>query len=144
MEGVYLIEFNKNIKYFVVGLIMEWVDGEGNVEECSEKLDLGGIMCLGLQLCYFEKGIKVYELYGSVIIYECYCYCYEVNNLLCFQIEKVGLKVFGLLVDKKLVEVIENFVYLWFVVVQFYLEFILILCDGYFLFVGFVKVVGQF
>lgn len=41
MEGAHSTEFNKNTKYPVVGLITEWVDGEGNVEERSEKIGSG-------------------------------------------------------------------------------------------------------
>lgn len=88
MEGAHSTEFNKNTKYPVVGLITEWVDGEGNVEERSEKSDLGGTMRLGSQLCHLEKGTKAYELYGSATIHERHRHRYEVNNLLRPQIEK--------------------------------------------------------
>lgn len=103
----------------MVGLITEWVDGEGNVEERSEKSDLGGTMRLGSQLCHLEKGTKAYELYGSATIHERHRHRYEVNNLLRPQIEKAGLKVSGLSADKKLVEVIENPAHPWFVAAQF-------------------------
>src|SRR5690606_42142458 len=42
----------------VVGLITEWVDSEGNVEERTETSDLGGTMRLGSQLCHLAKGSK--------------------------------------------------------------------------------------
>ncbi|HDZ3230646.1 TPA: CTP synthase [Vibrio cholerae] len=144
MEGAHSTEFNKNTKYPVVGLITEWVDGEGNVEERSEKSDLGGTMRLGSQLCHLEKGTKAYELYGSATIHERHRHRYEVNNLLRPQIEKAGLKVSGLSADKKLVEVIENPAHPWFVAAQFHPEFTSTPRDGHPLFAGFVKAAGQF
>lgn len=83
MEKVNSIEFDFEIFYLVVGFIIEWLDVVGMIEVCIEILDFGGIMCLGSQFCYFIEGIKVYEMYGNVEIYECYCYCYEVNNNFC-------------------------------------------------------------
>ena len=58
LEGAHSTEFNKETKYPVVGLITEWVDGEGKVEERTETSDLGGTMRLGSQLCHLEKGTK--------------------------------------------------------------------------------------
>ena len=70
MEGAHSTEFNKDTKYPVVGLITEWVDGEGKVEERTETSDLGGTMRLGSQLCHLEKGTKARELYGNATIHE--------------------------------------------------------------------------
>ncbi|MFH4268073.1 CTP synthetase, partial [Acinetobacter baumannii] len=39
MEGAHSTEFNKETKYPVVGLITEWVDESGSVEERTEKSD---------------------------------------------------------------------------------------------------------
>ena len=39
MEGAHSTEFSKDTKFPVVGLITEWVDQEGNVEERTEKID---------------------------------------------------------------------------------------------------------
>lgn len=144
MENVNFMEFVLDCKYLVVVLIIEWCDENGNVEVCSEKSDFGGIMCFGVQQCQLVDDSLVCQLYNVLIIVECYCYCYEVNNMLLKQIEDVGLCVVGCFGDDQLVEIIEVLNYLWFVVCQFYLEFIFILCDGYLLFVGFVKVVSEF
>lgn len=59
MEGAHSTEFNKDTKYPVVGLITEWVDETGNVEERTESSDLGGTMRLGSQLCHLEKVQKL-------------------------------------------------------------------------------------
>jgi CTP synthase len=144
MEGAHSTEFNKNTKYPVVGLITEWVDSEGNVEERTETSDLGGTMRLGSQLCHLEKGTKAYQLYGSATIHERHRHRYEVNNNLRPQIEKAGLKVSGLSADKKLVEVIENPAHPWFVAAQFHPEFTSTPRDGHPLFAGFVKAAGEF
>ncbi|WP_038174235.1 MULTISPECIES: CTP synthase [Vibrio] len=144
MEGAHSTEFNKETKYPVVGLITEWVDETGNVEERTEKSDLGGTMRLGSQLCHLEKGTKARELYGSATIHERHRHRYEVNNNLRPQIEKAGLKVSGLSADKKLVEVIENPAHPWFVAAQFHPEFTSTPRDGHPLFAGFVKAAGDY
>ncbi|GAL32575.1 CTP synthase [Vibrio maritimus] len=144
MEGAHSTEFNKETKYPVVGLITEWVDGEGKVEERTETSDLGGTMRLGSQLCHLEKGTKAYELYGNAKIHERHRHRYEVNNVLRPQIEKAGLKVSGLSADKKLVEVIENPAHPWFVAAQFHPEFTSTPRDGHPLFSGFVKAAGEY
>lgn len=144
MEGAHSTEFNKDTKYPVVGLITEWVDLEGHVEERSEKSDLGGTMRLGAQLCHLEKGTKTYELYGTAKIHERHRHRYEVNNVLRPQIEKAGLKVSGLSADKKLVEVIENPNHPWFVAAQFHPEFTSTPRDGHPLFAGFIKAAGEY
>ncbi len=143
MPGAHSTEFNKDTKYPVVGLITEWVDAEGNVEERTESSNLGGTMRLGAQLCYLEKGTKARELYGSDTIHERHRHRYEVNNLLRPQIEKAGLKVSGLSADKKLVEMIENPNHPWFVAAQFHPEFTSTPRDGHPLFAGFVKAAGE-
>ena len=143
MEGAHSTEFNKDTKYPVVGLITEWVDGEGKVEERTETSDLGGTMRLGSQLCHLEKGTKARELYGNATIHERHRHRYEVNNNLRPQIEKAGLKVSGLSADKKLVEMIENPAHPWFVASQFHTEFTSTPRDGHPLFAGFVKAAGQ-
>ncbi len=137
-------EFNKETKYPVVGLITEWVDKEGKVEERSEQSDLGGTMRLGSQLCHLEKGTKAHQLYGNTKIHERHRHRYEVNNRLRPEIEKAGLKVSGISADKKLVEVIENPSHPWFVAAQFHPEFTSTPRDGHPLFTGFVKAASEY
>ncbi|MEZ8826292.1 CTP synthase [Vibrio amylolyticus] len=144
LEGAHSTEFNKDTQYPVVGLITEWVDGEGKVEERTETSDLGGTMRLGSQLCHLAKGTQAFELYGSATIHERHRHRYEVNNNLRPQIEKAGLKVSGLSADKKLVEVIENPEHPWFVAAQFHPEFTSTPRDGHPLFEGFVKAAGDY
>lgn len=58
LEGAHSTEFNKETKNPVVGLITEWVDGEGKVEERTETSDLGGTMRLALSYVTLRKGLK--------------------------------------------------------------------------------------
>ncbi|KMV28878.1 CTP synthase (glutamine hydrolyzing) [Photobacterium swingsii] len=136
-------EFNEETKNPVVGLITEWVDGEGNVEERTEKSDLGGTMRLGSQLCHLADGSKARELYNSPTVHERHRHRYEVNNNLLPKLEKAGLKVSGLSADKKLVEIIEIPNHPWFVAAQFHPEFTSTPRDGHPLFEGFVKAAGS-
>lgn len=143
LEGAHSSEFNKNTPYPVVGLITEWIDKEGLVEERSEASDLGGTMRLGSQLCHLEKGTLAHKLYGSDKIHERHRHRYEVNNQLRPQIEKAGLKISGLSADKKLVEMIEIPTHPWFIAGQFHPEFTSTPRDGHPLFTGFVKAAGE-
>ena len=143
LEGAHSTEFEPKTKYPVVGLITEWVDSEGNIEERSEKSDLGGTMRLGSQLCHLAEGSKVRELYGNATIHERHRHRYEVNNNFVSQLEKAGLKISGLSADKKLVEIIEIPNHPWFVAAQFHPEFTSTPRDGHPLFEGFVKAAGE-
>ncbi|PSW44140.1 CTP synthase [Photobacterium leiognathi] len=144
MADAHSTEFNAETKHPVVGLITEWVDGEGNVEERTEKSDLGGTMRLGSQLCHLQDGSKARALYAQPTIHERHRHRYEVNNMLLPKLEKAGLKVSGLSADKKLVEIIEVPNHPWFVAAQFHPEFTSTPRDGHPLFEGFVKAAGEF
>ncbi|NUY57110.1 MULTISPECIES: CTP synthase [Salinivibrio] len=143
MEGANSTEFSQESPYPVVGLITEWVDEEGKVEERSETSDLGGTMRLGAQLCHLAEGSKAHQLYGNTQIHERHRHRYEVNNLLRPKLEKAGLSVSGLSADKKLVEIIENPAHPWFVACQFHPEFTSTPRDGHPLFAGFVAAAGK-
>lgn len=144
MKGANSTEFDKKTKYPVVGLITEWVDGEGKIEARCEKSDLGGTMRLGAQMCHLIEGTKVRELYASETVHERHRHRYEVNNTLRAKIEKAGLVVSGLSADKKLVEIIENPTHPWFVACQFHPEFTSTPRDGHPLFEGFVAAAAKY
>ncbi|HIF9150264.1 TPA: CTP synthase [Photobacterium damselae] len=143
MTDAHSTEFSQDTTHPVVGLITEWIDNEGNVEERSEKSDLGGTMRLGAQLCHLQYGTKARDLYAQPSIHERHRHRYEVNNSLLPKLEKAGLKVSGLSADKKLVEIIEIPNHPWFVAAQFHPEFTSTPRDGHPLFAGFVKAAGQ-
>lgn len=131
-------EFNAQSVSPVVGLITEWLDAEGKVEQRDEKSDLGGTMRLGAQKCHLTPGSKVHAVYGSDEIVERHRHRYEVNNNFVEQLEKAGLSFTGLSEDKKLVEIIENKDHPWFIAAQFHPEFTSTPRDGHPLFEGFV------
>ncbi len=132
-------EFDKDCVQPVVGLITEWQDADGNVEQRTDKSDLGGTMRLGEQACHLVEGSLARELYGAETIFERHRHRYEVNNNLLPQIEKAGLKVTGLSADRKLVEIIEVPNHPWFIAAQFHPEFTSTPRDGHPLFAGFIK-----
>ncbi|WP_417347907.1 CTP synthase [Ferrimonas sp.] len=144
LEGAHSSEFNSGTDHPVVGLITEWVDEEGNVEERSEGSDLGGTMRLGGQLCHLKEGSKVAQMYGGAACVERHRHRYEVNNNYVKRLEEAGLAFTGLSTDKKLVEIIEIPSHPWFVAGQFHPEFTSTPRDGHPLFAGFVKAADEF
>ncbi|MBY6187068.1 CTP synthase [Marinobacter hydrocarbonoclasticus] len=144
LKGAHSTEFDAKSKHPVVGLITEWLDAEGNVEERTESSDLGGTMRLGGQLCHLVKGTKAHELYGNDTCVERHRHRYEVNNNYREKLEKAGLVFSGLSTDKKLVEMIEIPSHPFFVAGQFHPEFTSTPRDGHPLFEGFVKAAGEF
>ena len=144
LEGAHSSEFSKNSPCPIVGLITEWINDEGKVEQRSEGSDLGGTMRLGSQLCHLAEGSKVRAMYGNDSIYERHRHRYEVNNTLLPKVEAAGLKVTGLSADKKLVEIVEIPDHPWFVAVQFHPEFTSTPRDGHPLFEGFIRAAGEY
>ena len=144
LEGAHSSEFRKDSPYPIVGLITEWINDEGKVEQRTEGSDLGGTMRLGSQLCHLAEGSKVRAMYGNDSIYERHRHRYEVNNTLLPKVEAAGLKVTGLSADKKLVEIIEIPDHPWFVAVQFHPEFTSTPRDGHPLFEGFIRAAGEY
>ncbi len=144
MTGANSTEFDRECPYPVIGLITEWVNKEGQIEERSEESDLGGTMRLGAQQCHLADGSRVRELYGKPEIYERHRHRYEVNNNLLPDLESAGLKVTGLSADRQLVEIVEVANHPWFVGVQFHPEFTSTPRDGHPLFSGFIKAAMEY
>jgi len=139
LKDAHSTEFNADTKHPVVGLITEWIDKSGEVEQRTEDSDLGGTMRVGSQKCHLADGSKVLSMYGNKEIFERHRHRYEVNNNLLPIIKKAGLNITGLSEDKKLVEIIENPNHPWFVAAQFHPEFTSTPRDGHPLFKGFIK-----
>ncbi|GIU43975.1 CTP synthase [Shewanella algidipiscicola] len=138
LEGAHSTEFNKETPHPVVGLITEWIDEEGNVEQRHEESDLGGTMRLGAQLCHLIEGTKAAEAYKGLTCVERHRHRYEVNNTYRERLEKAGLVFSGLSSDRQLVEMIELPNHPWFVAGQFHPEFTSTPRDGQPLFEGFI------
>ncbi|MNC24444.1 CTP synthase [compost metagenome] len=132
-------EFDHASTHPVVGLITEWQDATGAVEQRSEGSDLGGTMRLGAQECQLERDSTVHACYGKDVIVERHRHRYEVNNNLLPQLQEAGLRVSGRSGDGALVEVVEAPQHPWFVACQFHPEFTSTPRDGHPLFSGFVN-----
>jgi len=131
-------EFDASSKHCVVGLITEWIDESGQVEQRSEASDLGGTMRLGAQQCRLQIGSLAHQSYGQEIITERHRHRYEVNNNLVDQLQEAGLKFSGRSMDGTLVEMVELPDHPWFVACQFHPEFTSTPRGGHGLFEGFV------
>ena len=138
MSAANSTEFDPDTAYPVVGLIAEWIDNQGNVEQRNEDSDLGGTMRLGSQICHLVPGSKAHQIYGAEQIEERHRHRYEVNNNLLPQIKEAGLVIGGLSFDKTLVETVELPDHPWFFASQFHPEFTSTPRDGHPLFQGFV------
>ena len=139
IEGANSTEFDVDAKNPVIGLITEWQDETGQVEQRSESSDLGGTMRLGAQLCHLEPGTKARAAYGEDTIKERHRHRYEVNNNYVDQLVEAGLTISGRSVDKSLVEMVEVADHPWFVACQFHPEFTSTPRYGHGLFTAFVE-----
>jgi len=139
LENAHSTEFVKDCVNPVVGLITEWQDASGAVEQRSARSDLGGTMRLGGQECNLLEGSTAKASYAKPVIVERHRHRYEVNNNFLPQLEEAGLIVSGRSKDNSLVEVVEVPNHPWFVACQFHPEFTSTPRDGHGLFEGFVK-----
>lgn len=144
LDGANSTEFNPDTKHPVVGLIEEWVDEHGNIEQRSEESDLGGTMRLGAQVCHLVSGSMAHKIYGSDRIEERHRHRYEVNNNFLPQLKEAGLVIGGLSYDKSLVETVELTDHPWFFASQFHPEFTSTPRDGHPLFQGFVAAASAY
>ncbi|WP_086480881.1 CTP synthase [Oceanospirillum sanctuarii] len=139
MADAHSTEFTHDTTHPVVGLITEWVNPEGKIEERDHSSDLGGTMRLGAQDCKLLKGSKAREIYGEDVIFERHRHRYEVNDQFVGDLEKAGLIFSGRSGDESLVEMVELKDHPWFVACQFHPEFTSTPRDGHPLFTGFVE-----
>ncbi len=139
MADAHSTEFTHDTTHPVVGLITEWVNPEGKIEERDHSSDLGGTMRLGAQDCKLLKGSKAREIYGQDVIYARHRHRYAVNDQFVGDLEKAGLIFSGRSADESLVEVVELKDHPWFVACQFHPEFTSTPRDGHPLFTGFVE-----
>ena len=125
MKDAHSTEFDPGSPFPVIGLITEWQDRSGKLEQRSEDSDLGGTMRLGGQLCLLKPGSLSREIYGADEITERHRHRYEVNNTLLSKLEEAGLVVAGRAPVTDLCEMVElpKSVHPWFVGCQFHPEF---------------------
>ena len=117
-------EFNPDGPHPLVGLITEWKNADGKVEQRSEDSDLGGTMRLGAQKCPIEPGTLASQIYGAEVN-ERHRHRYEVNNHYVDQLKAAGLVVSARTPTEQLCEMVElpQAVHPWFVACQFHPEF---------------------
>lgn len=117
-------EFDAQTPHPLVGLITEWKNADGKVEQRSEDSDLGGTMRLGAQKCPIVPDTKAFAIYGAEVN-ERHRHRYEVNNNYVDKLEKAGLVVSARTPTEQLCEMIElpSDIHPWFVACQFHPEF---------------------
>ena len=131
-------EFNRSTKYPLIGLITEWLDERGELQQRSLESDLGGTMRLGAQKSELVDGAKIRTIYGQSEIIERHRHRYEMNDRFIETIEQAGMKISGYSSVQHLVETVEIPEHPWFIAVQFHPEFTSSPRDGHPLFAGFI------
>ncbi|MCL6241789.1 MULTISPECIES: CTP synthase [Acinetobacter] len=131
-------EFNRSTKSPLIGLITEWLDERGEVQQRNADSDLGGTMRLGAQKSELVAGTKTAQVYGSEEIVERHRHRYEMNNRYIPVLEEKGMKISGYSPVQRLVETVEIPEHPWFIAVQFHPEFTSSPRDGHPLFAGFI------
>ena len=139
LHGADSTEFVPSTPHPVIALITEWLNADGVTEKRDENSNLGGTMRLGGQECRLLSGTLVRDLYGNDKILERHRHRYEFNNNYRSRLEQYGLKVAGISMDEKLVEIVELSDHPWFVGCQFHPEFNSTPRDGHPLFTGFIN-----
>lgn len=138
LGGAHSTEINLEAAHPVIGLITEWTDDSGELEQRDADSDLGGTMRLGEQVCVLNQGSLAEQVYGQGVIRERHRHRYEVNNRYLDQLVANGLVIAGKSEDGELVEMIELQGHPWFLACQFHPEFTSSPRDGHPLFSGFV------
>ena len=139
LEGANTTEVDPKTPHGVIGLITEWRDASGTVEQRDEQSDMGGTMRLGGQDCRLREGSLARKLYGREIITERHRHRYEFNNRYRDIFQKNGMVLSGMSMDEMLVEIIEIPDHPWFLACQFHPEFTSSPRDGHPLFTGFIE-----
>ena len=143
MAGAHSTEFDAGTAHPVVGLITEWREADGTVQERDEDSDLGGTMRLGGQQCNLVDGTMAREMYGDAVIRERHRHRYEFNNNYLERLREAGL-VFSGFSNEDLVEMVELPSHPWFVACQFHPEFTSTPREGHPLFTGFVAAACEY
>ena len=137
-------EFDKQTPYPVIGLISEWMEADGSVNQRDENSDLGGTMRLGAQMCNLEPDSLARDVYGKPQIIERHRHRYEVNNMFVDSLVQHGMVISGRSADNTLVEMVELINHPWFLACQFHPEFTSTPRDSHPLFKQFVLAARQF
>ena len=132
-------EFNKKTKFPVIGLVTEWTDASGKIEQRTENSNLGGTMRLGGQKCLIKKHSLSHKLYKKLTITERHRHRYEVNPEFKANLISGGMDIVGTSLDGNLAEMIEIKKHPWFIGCQFHPEFTSNPRDGHPIFNSYIK-----
>ncbi len=143
LEQAHSTEIEKQTPHPVIGLITEWQDSDGSLQQRDAGSDFGGTMRLGAQECHLSAGTLARRLYDQDVIRERHRHRYEFNNRYTDQLTKAGLVCSGYSVDG-LVEMIELPHHPWFLASQFHPEFTSSPRDGHPVFTGFIQAARQY
>jgi CTP synthase len=143
MEKAYSTEFDLETPDPVIGLITEWQNADGSVEQRDHDSDLGGTMRLGGYTCQLKPDSLAHDIYGADEIVERHRHRYEFNNNYMQKLEQAGLVFSGMSKDQSLAEMIEIPDHPWFVACQFHPEFTSTPRHGHPLFEGFINAAKQ-
>ncbi|MGJ8668802.1 MAG: CTP synthase [Oceanococcus sp.] len=138
LAGAHSTEFDQDTPHPIIGLVTEWHNPDGTVEQRGTDDRKGGTMRLGAQSCDLHADSRVRELYGEDQIIERHRHRYEFNNHYREQLAEKGLLFAGEQPDDHLVEIVELPSHPWFVGCQFHPEFTSTPRDGHPLFRGFI------
>ncbi len=137
LEQAHTTEFELQTPHPVIGLITEWQDLDGSLQQRNAESDLGGSMRLGAQACQLTPGSLVHAAYGADTILERHRHRYEFNNGFIDKLQEAGLSFSGRS-DDGLIEVVELPGHPWFLACQFHPEFTSNPRKGHPLFTSFV------
>ena len=143
LDNAHSTEINPNTRHPVIGLVSEWRDLGGEVEQRDGNEGLGGTMRLGEQRCLLAERSKAATLYGAQTVLERHRHRYEVNDQYVPRLAAHGLEVAGRSEGDELVEVIELPELDWFVACQFHPEFNSSPRDSHPLFRGFIAAANR-
>jgi CTP synthase len=132
-------EFDINTPDPVIGLITEWKDHKGKIEQRSADSDLGGTMRLGGQICQIVPGTLAHKVYKRDSVLERHRHRYEFNNQYMDLLTNAGLIISGKSADGTLVEMVELADHPWFLGCQFHPEFTSGPRDGHPLFTDYIR-----
>jgi CTP synthase len=145
LKDAHSTEFDVKSPNPVIGLITEWQDMDGTVQERGEESELGGTMRLGAQVCNLEEKSRAFDMYGTAQIRERHRHRYEFNNRYLEQFQDNGM-IFSGFSNEGLVEMIElpATQHPWFIACQFHPEFTSTPREGHPLFTGFVAAAREY
>ncbi len=143
LVGAHSSEFDPETKHPVIGLITEWKNPDGTIEQRDTDYDMGGTMRLGAYPCLLEQGSLVRKAYGQPIVMERHRHRYEFNNNYKHILQDAGLRFSGMSKDNTLVEMIEIPDHPWFIACQHHPEFTSTPRRGHPLFLSFIIATKQ-